>query len=276
MALRIGYFGEPASFSHEAALRRFGSDAFYQPCPILEDAFEALSGDRELVVVPIENASSGVIPGTIDELIRRGGQVVVRECLAMPIKLVLLAGGDLVPSTIYSHNAALTHARAWLRKTFPGAAIVPADSTSYAARKVLEDHQKGLKSAALAGRQAAAQYGLAILRDDVEEEVANRTKFYVLANAAVPNAAATHTALIFEAAHKPGSLAAALAVLAERGINLTMIQSRPIPGRFDEYRFFIEFEAAADSPKGAAALEALRKATHRLDVLGSYPIIDLK
>jgi len=161
----------------------------------------------------------------------------------------------------------LTHASGWLSKEYPQSRLVAVESTSAAA--LLVRNEPG--TAALAGEQALGLYGLQILRDDVEEAIANRTKFYVIGQ----ELADSHTSLIFEAAHRPGSLVAALKVLSDLGLNLTMIQSRPIPGRFDEYRFFIEFEGVPGTPKGDEALKGLKAATHSLNLLGSYPIVNL-
>ena len=219
-----------------------------------------------------------MIVDTVDQLIQRENQeTVVSECLAMKVKLVLL--GDESPVYIYSHNAALTHAKSWLKEQYPQAAIIPTPSTSVAAQQVFENRKRlGVKIAALGSREAAKVYGLDIVRDDVQTAVANRTKFYVIRHPGVKlpdHKDATHTALIFEAAHRPGSLVAALKVLSDLGLNLTMIQSRPIPGRFDEYRFFIEFEGVPGTEKGDAALAGLKAATHSLNLLGSYPIVNL-
>jgi len=189
----------------------------------------------------------------------------------MPIHLILVgakAGGEV--GTIYSHRAALTHAHSWLTATYPGSRLVEVESTSHAA--LLAKEQPG--TAALAGEQVAEEYGLAILRRDVQEAVANRTKFYVVGDVLADSNPASHTSLVFEAAHRPGSLAVALNALAVRGLNLTMIQSRPIPGRFDEYRFFIEFENGGVE-KGEEAIRALRGETDSLSLLGSYPIVNL-
>ncbi|HEY8966940.1 MAG TPA: ACT domain-containing protein, partial [Candidatus Methylacidiphilales bacterium] len=127
-------------------------------------------------------------------------------------------------------------------------------------------------TAALAGEQVASEYGLSILRRDVQEAIANRTKFYVIGAPLADSRPASHTSLVFEAAHRPGSLVVALNALAARGLNLTMIQSRPIPGRFDEYRFLIEFE---NGGREQEALLALRGETDSLSLLGSYPIVNL-
>jgi len=239
-------------------------------------AFAALARNEvETIVVPIENASSGIIADTVDLLISGGGQWVVRECAILPIKLVLLASSlDCQPEFINSHPAPLTHAKAWLRREFPNAIPVGSTSTSEAARLAVQNPN----TAALAGEHLAEIYGLKILRADVQADVANRTKFYAVTRSSsglFHGEPPTHTALIFEAAHRPGSLVAALKVLSDLGLNLTMIQSRPIPGRFDEYRFFIEFEGVPGTEKGEAALAGLKAATHSLNLLGSYPIVNL-
>ena len=276
-ALQIGYFGEEGSFSHLAALRRF-PECQAHSCATIEKAFDCLAtGIASPIVVPIENASSGIIPDTVDRLIwlcaQENGQAFgVQECLSMRIKLVLLAKQEgIEPTVIYSHNAPLTHAHSWLAENYPHAKLVPTESTSLAAQLALGEPG----TAALAGEQAAELYGLRILRDDVHQAVANRTKFYVIGRPLTDSGPATHTALLFELPDVTGSLGAALKVISDHGLNLTMIQSRPIPGRFDEYRFFIEFRGTPNEGKGRAALDELKAHTNNLSLLGTYPIVDL-
>ncbi|MDE1170706.1 MAG: prephenate dehydratase domain-containing protein [Verrucomicrobium sp.] len=266
MSAEVGYFGEEGSFSHRAAARRFPGAAL-RPFSLVGQAFAAL-GEVAQIVVPIENASSGVIPDTIDHLITAlPAGAAVRECLAMPIALALLArkAGEEV-RVVYSHAAALAHARTWLAAHYPAARLVPVESTSLAAKRAWEEPG----AAALAGDQAALLYGLETVRADVQAGVPNRTKFYVIGKPVAGGPAATHTALVCELPHTPGSLVGALQAVAAQGLNLTMIQSRPIPGRFDEYRFFLEYEGT-----GEAALDALRPATTALSVLGRYPIVEI-
>jgi chorismate mutase/prephenate dehydratase len=169
---------------------------------------------------------------------------------------------------IYSHRAPFDHSRAWLQKHFPQAEQIIVESTSEAAANAAKE----TGAAAIAGEQAATQFKLKILSREVGAEVANQTTF-IIVGAAVPRAAkATHTSLVFELPHKAGSLVAVLQVLSKRRLNLTKILSRPIPGRFEEYRFMIEFAGAAPAPVVVEALARLRQITDFLAVIGTYPV----
>jgi chorismate mutase/prephenate dehydratase len=276
MALRspLAYFGRPDSFSHLAALRRFPT-AKLVSSPTVEEAFAGLQkGDFSQIIVPIENASSGIITNTADQLMRLakadpGARLQIREALAMRVELMLLArtDGKLVRK-IYSHRAPFDHGRDWLQKHYPQAEQIIVESTSEAA--ALAAGEEG--AAAIAGEQAIARHGLKIISREVGAEVANQTTFIVV-GAPVPRAPkATHTSLVFELPHKAGSLVAVLEVLSKRKLNLTKILSRPIPGRFEEYRFMIEFHGAAPAPAVVEALARLKKITTFLALIGSYPV----
>jgi chorismate mutase / prephenate dehydratase len=274
MAARIGYFGKQGSFSHLAAMRRFPKAAFAE-CPTVEEAFARLeSGEFPQIIVPIENASSGIITNTADQLMRlaRSGKadaLQIREALVMRVQLMLLTRADTkTVRKIYSHRAPFDHSRAWLQKHYPQAEQIIVESTSMGAALAAKEKD----AAAIAGEQTAVQFGLKILSREVGSEVANQTTF-IIVGAPVPRAAkATHTSLVFELPHTAGSLVAVLQVLSKRGLNLSKILSRPIPGRFEEYRFMIEFHGAAPSPVVVDALARLRKITDFLSVIGSYPV----
>lgn len=273
----IAYFGEEGSFSHLAAERRFPKAATLS-CPTVENAFSQLKdGKVEQIVVPIENASSGLITDTIDQLISLIYQPEhdfrIRECLAMKVELALLAPrktGKI--RTIYSHFAPFTHSRSWLQKHYPDARQIVVTSTSEAARRA----QKDPNGAAIAGAHTAERYGLKVIHPKVASDVPNRTKFFVVGLPLQKSSAPTHTSLIFELAHRPGSLAAVLQVLARRKLNLTRIESRPIPGRFSEYRFAIEFEGVPGQESCDAALKQMSRLTPFNAVIGSYPILNFK
>jgi prephenate dehydratase len=272
-ALHIGYFGRAGSFSHVAAARRFPKEKLSE-CPTVEEGFARLQeGAFTHILVPIENASSGIIMNTADQLMRLAkaepkGELQIREALAMRITYVLLARTDTRQvAKIYSHRAPFDHSRAWLGKYYPQAEQVIVESTSEAA--ALAAKEKG--AAAIAGTQAV-QKGLRILRHNVGSEVANQTTFILVGPALARTARATHTNIIFELPHQPGSLVAVMNVLARRGLNLTKILSRPIPGRFSEYRFMIEFQGAVTSPPAVGALKRIATITDFLAVIGSYPV----
>ena len=273
-SFHLGYFGRAGSFSHLAAQRRFPK-ARLSECPTVEEAFSCLhAGLFSHILVPIENASSGTIINTADQLMRLahtedGAAFQIREALAMRIELVLMARpGTKTIDRVYSHPAPFDHGRAWLDKHYPKAERITVGSTSEAA--ILASKQKG--AAAIAGHQALKDNGLKIISKEIGKDVANQTTFIVVGPALTRSTKHTHTSLVFELPHKPGSLVAVLQTLSKRKLNLTKILSRPIPGRFDEYRFMIEFLGAAPGKDFTEAMARLMKLTDFLAVIGSYPV----
>ena len=270
----LGYFGRAGSFSHLAAQRRFPK-ARLSESPTVEEAFSCLhAGVFTHILVPIENASSGTITNTADQLMRLSRTdaepaLQIREALAMRIELVLMARSDTkVIEKVYSHPAPFDHGRAWLDKHYPKAERITVGSTSEAA--ILASKEKG--SAAIAGLQALKDNKLKIVSKEIGKDVANQTTFIVVGSPLAGSSKPTHTSLVFELPHKPGSLVAVLQVLSKRKLNLTKILSRPIPGRFEEYRFMIEFLGAAPKKEFIDAMARLRKLTDFLAIIGSYPV----
>lgn len=274
LPLQLGYFGRAGSFSHVAAERRFPTGNLSE-CPTVEEAFARLQqGEFSHILVPIENASSGIITNTADQLMRlaktdAGAALQIREALAMRVELALMARVETkVVAKIYSHRAPFDHSRDWLQKHYPQAEQIIVESTSEAA--ALAAKEKG--AAAIAGQHAAAQHRLKIISPHVGSEVANQTTFIVVGPPLSPSAKPTHTSLVFELPHTAGSLVAVLHVLSRRKLNLTKILSRPIPGRFEEYRFMIEFHGAVPTKEVVDALARIKKLTTFLAVIGSYPV----
>jgi chorismate mutase/prephenate dehydratase len=272
--LRLGYFGRAGSFSHVAAQRRFPKGNLGE-CPTVEEAFARLqAGEFSHILVPVENASSGIITNTADQLMRlartdAGTTQQIREALAMRVELALMARTDTKTITkIYSHRAPFDHGRDWLRKHYPQAEQIIVESTSEAA--ALAGKEKG--AAAIAGKHLALGQGLTIISKEVGGEVANQTTFIVVGPPLARSGRPTHTSLVFELPHIAGSLVAVLQILSRRKLNLTKILSRPIPGRFEEYRFMIEFHGAAPAKEIIDALARIGRLTTFLAVIGSYPV----
>jgi chorismate mutase / prephenate dehydratase len=270
----IGYFGLAGSFTHIAAQRRFPKHELLA-CPTVEAAFAfLLGGEVTHILVPIENASSGIITNTADQLMRlaktdAGAALLIREALVMRIKLALMSHLETREiAKIYSHRAPFDHSRDWLAKHYPRAEQIVVESTSEAAALA----SKEIGTAAIAGIHIATHHRLRIVNRDVGSEVANQTTFIVIGPALPRTAKPTHTSLVFELPHKPGSLGTVLNVLSRRKLNLTKILSRPIPGRFEEYRFMIEFQGAAPAKEFVDALARIKKITDFLAIIGSYPV----
>jgi chorismate mutase/prephenate dehydratase len=269
----LGYFGRAGSFSHVAAARRFPKEKLGE-CPTVEECFARLQGGEFThILVPIENASSGTIINTADHLMRLAktesvARLQIREALAMRIQLVLMAKKNTKIEKIYSHPAPFDHSRAWLDKHYPQAERITVGSTSEAA--ILAAGAPG--AAAIGGLQAVKENGLEVVSSTVGGEVANQTTFIVVGPPLARPAKPTHTSLVFELPHTAGSLVSVLQVLSRRRLNLTKILSRPIPGRFEEYRFMIEFLGATPAKNVVAALARLNRITDFLAVTGSYPV----
>lgn len=277
---QLAFFGEHGSFSHRVARQRFGHDDLFA-CPTVEVAFEHLVDERYThIVVPIENATSGMITNTVDQLIAlavgANPQLAIRESITLRIHLALLARSKAAKiKRIYSHLAPFRHAHNWLKKHYPDAKQIVVNSTSEAARRAREEKD----AAAIAGHHAAELYNLKVVRDGVGKEIKNQTTFLVVGlplsgggplgrKAAAP----THTMLVFEVPHKPGALFDVLQPFAREKLNLTKIESRPIPGRFSEYRFMLEFEGIAGQANFDRAMRRVRKMLPFCNSLGSYPL----
>ncbi|MES2310436.1 MAG: prephenate dehydratase domain-containing protein, partial [Verrucomicrobiota bacterium] len=188
--------------------------------------------------------------------------------LSLRIHLSLLTRSKSTKiSKIYSHFVPLNHCRKWLAQHYPGIPTLTTTSTSEAAR--LAQEHSGI--AALAGSHAAKRYGLEFAVKRVAPEIENQTWFFVIGKPLKKTTQGTHTTLILELPHKPGALARFLLTLSKNNLNLTRIESRPIPGQFKHYRFVIEFEGDPLSPQGIQTLKIARKHAAFLQVMGHYP-----
>ncbi len=214
-----------------------------------------------------------MITDTVDQLIHlahhpiRG--VAIRECLVYRVHLALLASKSKGPiHKIFSHFAPFNHCKNWLQEYYPKAELITATSTSEAARLASETPD----SAAIAGLHTAERYRLRVVHREVASSVPNQTLFFLIGHSLTGGPKPTHSTAIFELPHQPGALAGILQRLAENQLNLTRIESRPIPGHFSQYRFMVEFEGSIRSAKACLAVEGARKISKFFSVLGSYPI----
>ena len=181
----------------------------------------------------------------------------------------LLSGADAVDAVkrIYSHQQSLAQCRGWLDEHLPGIECIAVSSNAEAARLVAQDKQ----AAAIASKEAADIYGLGVLAANIEDEPDNTTRFLVIGRESVPPSGKDKTSLLLSASNKPGALHRLLAPLAQHGISMTRIESRPSRRGVWEYVFFVDIEGHAAETKVAQALEELRAEAAMLKVLGSYP-----
>ena len=284
----ILYLGPEGTHSHEAASRRFGAAACLTPCLSHFDVFDRLRAAnarlRPCAVVPVENSSEGPVTQTLD-LLSAHPEITIHESFSMPVRHNLLARRDAKTldgiTRVYSHPQALGQCRATLQSLLPGAALLSESSTAAAARRAAEEPG----SAAVASVAAARLNALAVLKKDIQDSAGNVTRFFVIAAgkarpAAAPQpqpstrggAPAMRSLMHLVIGNRPGALLHTLAPFDAAGVNLTFIQSRPLPGRPWEYGFFIE--AATDwKPRAAEAawrlVLALAESGRKL---GTYPM----
>ncbi len=271
--LRVAFLGPEGTFSHLAALRRFGNSALYLPQVSIDDVFcEVEKGAADVGITPVENSSEGAVSATMDQFI--DSNLTICGEIFSKIRHVLMsreASLDTI-SVVYSHPQALNQCRNWLRKNLPTASLVPESSTAESARIALA--RPG--SAAVGNEVTATQHDLRILASDIQDSLSNTTRFLLLGKNKSAPTGSDRTSLVFGAAHIPGSLHKALEHFAKRSVNLTRIESRPMKDRNWEYFFFVDIEGHQESPMVKDAIESLRSDVEFLKILGSYPIGDIE
>ena len=268
---RVAFQGELGAYSEEGIVRLWGEDAEPVPCREFLDVAQAVDrGDVELGLLPIENTLAGSVVGSYDALAACPSLHVVAETVVAIHHCVLgLRGATLEEvRAVESHPVALAQCGRWLRGR-PALTVRAAYDTAGAARDVAGRADPTI--AAIAGRPAAARYGLQILAADIEDRPDNQTRFLAIACAPrpLPPETPARTALSLITRNVPGALLSVLHPLATHGLNMSKLESRPT-GEPWRYRFFVEFEHPAGSSEPAAAIEAMRAASEVLRVLGSY------
>ncbi|MDZ4288803.1 MAG: prephenate dehydratase domain-containing protein [Prosthecobacter sp.] len=264
----IACLGPDGSFSHLLTEMRFPGAAV-QLLGSVGEVFDYLAAHPEaLGVVPIENSSGGFIIDTVDRLVDERCSLRIIEELTLDVKLALLGRQGEPVQTIHSHAMPFFHSDEWLKANYPNAKRIVETSTAKAAEKAAD-----LAGAAAIGpRQNAQRHGLDILHFPIAGEVPNITQFFLLGHAANPESLANNrTALVVELPDRPGSLCRFLTPLSDAAVNMKRLESRPIRGRPNQYRFYIEIEGSPADPKVAAALAETRAEGAVIRSVGSYP-----
>src|SRR6266540_4020176 len=246
--MRIAYQGEPGAFS-EAAARKIDHDAQLVPCRSFEEVFESVNaGPSSYGVLPIENSIGGSIHRNYDLLLAHELPIVAEVELPVVHHLLALPGATLDGLTrVYSHPQGLAQCERFLR-TLSGIEIIATYDTAGSAKMVADAGSK--ESAAIASARAGDVFGLVALASSVQDFDDNITRFLVIGRRPLKNAVADKTTIVFTIPNEPGALFKALSVFALRGIDLTKLESRPIPGRKWEYLFYADLTASKDDLRG--------------------------
>jgi chorismate mutase / prephenate dehydratase len=265
--LRIAFLGPLYSYSHLAAIHRFGQSVEFLPVGSIAAVFEEVNrGHSDFGIVPVENSTDGRVADTMDMFTR----LPVRICgeVELEIRHALLAKCTRAEiKEVYSRPQALSQCRNWLAKHLPQARTIEVTSTSTAAQ--LANDKPG--AAAIASLQAGIHYGLNVLAEQIEDNPSNTTRFAIIGDQPSPRTGHDKTAMMFQVEHRPGGLADALGIFKRHRLNLTWIESFPQPGSKGTYLFFVAMEGHETDARLRRTIAALQRKTLRLEVLGSFP-----
>jgi len=265
--LRIGYLGPGGSFSHTAAMLKFGQSVEYESLADIRSIFDEVSkGHCDLGLVPIENSTGGGVIETLDALIDSNVKVCAEVLMAIHHNLLANCRSEEIEN-IYSKPEVFAQCRNWLSATFKEAQTIPVASSAKAAQMAADEPS----AAAIGSAIAAELYGLKIICENIEDITNNITRFLVIGREDAKPTGEDKTAILFSTAHKAGALADVLEVFKRYDINLTNIESRPSKKRQWEYYFFVDFVGHRTDKQVQKGLEEARKHCLQLSILGSFP-----
>jgi prephenate dehydratase len=268
--MRVAFQGERGAFSEEAAVKLLGGEVRLVPLPTFEAAFGAIAkGAADYILAPIENSLAGPVHRSFDLLVESPLTIVGEVIIRIEHNLIGPPGGRLEEVAIVeSHPVALAQCEEFFSAR-PFLKRIATDDTAGSVREIVQAGDR--TRAAIASKRAAEIYGGQILREHLEDDPENYTRFLLLAPAteALPEKA-DKLSLVFRLAHLPGALYHALEPFARRNINLMKIESRPVRGLPWQYRFYLDLQATTRDPEVAGALAELEKLAVDVRILGSY------
>lgn len=271
MPQMVTYLGPEGTHTHMAATSHFGHAGTFVPQINIRDIFDSVTrGTYQYGVVPVENSIEGAVNFTLDMLFESSLQICAESYQAISHYLLSNSGSLEDIRVVYSHPQALSQCRGWMRKNIPNAVMKECASTAHAAQ--IASSEPG--SAAVASRAASSMYNLKILAERIEDFTKNVTRFLVIGKDSPPRTGNDKTSVIFVTSHIPGALFKALQPIAESGINMVKLESRPTKHENWKYFFVMDVEGHHEDANIAEALEKLSKSCLFLKKLGSYPKCD--
>ena len=265
--MTIAYLGPEATFTHQAAIQRFGASLQYAAQRTIGDVFSEVTKSRaDYGVVPVENSTEGVVTHTLDMFVDSDLKIVAQIVLPIRHCLVSRVSRDRI-KRLYVHPQTLAQCRGWLQRALPHAELIETSSNARSVELAAADR----KSGALAGMLAAEKYKVPILEHDIQDNAANATRFLVLGRQCSPPTGQDRTSIMFSIQHKVGALYSALSPFRRHRLNMTKIESRPSKRKAWEYFFFVDCDGHQDDRKVAKAILQLREECNFVKVLGSYP-----
>ncbi len=266
---KVCYFGVPGAHTHQAMEDFFGEEITGISCPTFQIVMEAVEqGEADYGVLPIENSSTGGITANYDLLLNYSNCIVGQYVNRIEQCLLALPGVAMEElRTVYSHPQGLLQCSGFL-KEHPELDQIEFSNTATAAKKVAEDRERS--QAAIAAKRAAKEYGLQVLKEGIQQEKNNSTRFIVIGREPIYLADSNKIALCIELSHECGTLYRILSHFLFNGLNMTQIESRPMKGKNWEYRFFIDIEGNLEDPSVQNALRGIKEEAKSVRVLGNF------
>ncbi|MCW5315223.1 prephenate dehydratase [Nostoc sp. KVJ3] len=287
MTLSIAHLGPPGTYTEQASVlylnwltKSTGVEATLSPYPTIPQSLRAVAdGKDHLAVVPVENSIEGSVTTTLDTLWQLDS-LQIQLALVLPIVHTLISCASSLDKikTVYSHPQALAQCQGWLERFLPTVQIIISNSTTEALQRLEQE----TTTAAIASSRAAQLYNLPILATGINDYPENCTRFWVvsqgdaIASFETSKVTTSHTSLAFSMpANTPGALVKPLQIFAQRGINLSRIESRPTKRSLGEYLFFMDLEADVNEAQMQSALAELTIHTEILKILGAYNVLPI-
>lgn len=266
--IKVAYLGPEGTFTHLAALKKFGEKVEYIPVKTIDEVFREVEKLRaDYGVVPIENSIEGIVTHTLDVFLESDLKIISE--ISLEIHQYLLSKEKKIEKIkkLYSHPQALAQCKNWINENLPDVEIYETESTISAVKRVIKEKN----SAAIASEVASSMYNLNILAERIEDFRENITRFLVIGNEFAEKTGNDKTSILFSIKDRVGALHDILLPFKKEKINLTKIESRPSKKKAWEYVFFVDFIGHKDEENVKRALEEVEKQTVFLKILGSYP-----
>jgi chorismate mutase/prephenate dehydratase len=264
----VAFLGPEATFSHLAALKKFGRATRFGPLATIQEVFEEVEkGKYQYGVVPIENSTEGIVNISLDLFAETSLKICGEIFLEVSHDLVSKSGQRADIEVIYTHPQAYAQCRRWLKTHLGEIPVLEVASTGVAAQKAA----KNPNAAAIASAFAAPLYDLRVVESRIEDVPGNATHFFVIGPDAPGATGCDRTSIIFAVDNIPGALYHTLRPLADRGLNMTRIVSRPAKNEAWRYLFFVDLDGHRDDPQVGQALEEIKTISAHFKLLGSYP-----
>lgn len=264
----VAYLGPEATFTHIAAKEYFGRSAAFVSRPSIRDVFQTVEkGDAHYGIVPVENSIEGAVNYTLDLFYESELKICAETYLNISHDLLSTAGAIKDIDLVYSHPQALAQCRKWIGKYLPNVTVREVGSTAEASKMALKNE----RSAAIASNEAAQMYKLNVMASKIEDLARNTTRFLIIGKKAARPTGKDKTSIMFVTPHSPGALYKVMTPIADAGLNMLKLESRPSRQENWTYIFFLDLEGHMDQMEVKETVEKMKKICLYIKWLGSYP-----